>query len=333
MAVNGSLNQRLAHSGSGCAVYFVLFLALAYGLDAFTAGRLPSEARPWVGAAAALFFTLGGGAVWGLLSGYTRSGGPLDRDTLLAQAGTPDLPLQDGALVVTGRVQLDSAVGDPLTSPIGGRPCVAYLYRMYYVTGSASENRREVPVYWGVACLPFCIAAANGVQVRVQAVPQLRDQAQACDTGDAVLRAKAHISATQFEPASGLGGVLGSAFEVTHAHLALDNTCYHRDWASQGTALDPATLILEETVLAVGDVASVAGPWSVSRQAIVPCVDGLPAQSVTARSGAANARQLSDAGVPPSTLAGVVTALVLLALGAAVLWGALALLSGTALEG
>ncbi len=327
MADNGRLKNRLGRSASGCALYFVLFAAVAYGLDRFTGARLIPDARPWVGVVSALFITLGVASIWGLLTGYTRQGGPASsRAQLMANADTPQLPDKDGPLLVTGTVQLDSAMGEPLTSPIGGTACVAYSYRMYYVTSSASEHRREVPVYWGTACLPFRIASATA-RVRVMAVPQLSDSPQELELESDIERARVFIASTQFEKKAGIVGALGTTIEAANAVFAQDNTAYRRDWQSKAQALDAAKLILEETVLAVGATASVAGPWSATRQAIVPHVDGMDALSVNATTGSAENILLDDAGVPPSTLAGVVSALLLLAIGAGVLWGALVLMA------
>jgi hypothetical protein len=328
MADNGTLKKRLGRSASGCALYFVMYLGIAYGLDQFTAARVMPDARPWVGMAAAVFITLGLASIWGLMTGYTRQGGQEgSRAQLMARADTPNLPDKDGPLLVTGTVQLDSAMGDPLTSPIGGTTCVAYSYRMYYVTSSASERRREVPVYWGSACLPFRIASATA-RVRVLAVPRLGDSPQELELESDIERARAFISATQFEKAAGIPGALGTAFEAANAVFAQDNTAYRRDWQSKVSTLDPVKLILEETVLAVGATATVAGPWSATRQAIVPYIDGMDALSVNVTTGSAEKFNLDDAGVPPSTLAGVVTALALLAIGVSILWGALFLLAG-----
>ncbi len=326
MANNGSLKRRLGRSASGCALYFVLYLGLAYGLDQFTAARVMPDARPWVGMAAAVFITLGVASIWGLLTGYTQPGGKHgSRAQWLANSDAPNLPDQDGPLLVTGTVQLDSAMGDPLASPISGTACVAYFYRMYYVTSNATERRHEVPVYWGSACLPFRIASATA-RVRVLAVPNLGDAPQRLALEPDIARARRFITATSFEKAAGIVGALGTAFQTADAVFAQENTAYRRDWQSKALAPDPASLILEETVLAVGATATVAGPWSATRQAIVPHVDGMDALSVNATSGSAEKNHLDDAGVPPSTSAGVLTALILLAMGTGILWGSTLLL-------
>lgn len=154
----------------------------------------------------------------------------------------------------------------------------------------------------------------------------LSDPPQALELESDIERARAFIVTTRFEKAAGVAGALGTAFEAVNAVLAQVNSAYRRDWQSKAQAPDLATLILEETLLAVGATATVAGPWSATRQAIVPHVEGMDALSVNATTGSAERIHLDDAGVPPSTLAGVVTALVLLTVGVGILWGAMLLL-------
>ena len=69
------------------------------------------------------------------------------------------------------------------------------------------------------------------------------------------------------------------------------------------------------------------GPATVAaRQSIVPHIEGMDALTVNASTGSAERLHLDVASVPPSTLSGVVTALVLLAIGIGILWGATVLL-------
>lgn len=324
MVDNGSITNRMKRSGSGCAIYFVVFLGLAYGLDRFTAPHLIAEARPWVGIVAAVFLTLAVGSFWGLLTGYTRGGGSA---ALLASAQTSGLPDKDGPLLATGTVRLDAAFGEPLIAPLSGTPCAAYLYRMYYITSNVTERRKEVPVYWGSACVPFRIESAAR-SVRVAAVPLLNDAATKMEMESHMARAREYIANTRFELASGMAGAIGTAFAIVNVVLGEENKHYRRDWASKDQPVDPSTLRLEETVLAIGAAASVVGPWSASRRAIVPHIDGWDALSVSATAGPVKEMRVDGVGVPPSTLAGTVTAFGLLAIAAGILWGAITILGG-----
>ncbi len=321
MASDGSITNRIKRSGNGCAIYFVVFLGLAYGLDRFTAAHLIADARPWVGAIAAVFLTLALGSFWGLLTGYTRGGGT---SALRAAAQQSGLPSQDGPLLCAGTVRLDAAFGEPLIAPLSGRACTAYFYRMYYITSNATERRKEVPVYWGGACVPFRIESAAR-SVRVAAVPMLDDApTKMQDIG----RAREYIANTRFEVASGMAGALGTAFAMVDVILGEENKHYRSDWSSNAQGLDASTLRLEETVLAIGALASVVGPWSASRQAIVPHIQGFDALSVKVTSGAANDIRIDDVGVPPSTLTGIITAFGLLVTAAGILWVAIKILGG-----
>jgi hypothetical protein len=230
-------------------------------------------------------------------------------------------------LVATGTVRLDAAFGEPLIAPLSGTPCAAYLYRMYYITSNVTTRRKEVPVYWGTACVPFRIESAAR-SVRVAAVPALSDAETKMETESHMARAREYIANTRFEFASGIAGAIGSAFAIVNAMLGEENKQYRRDWTSKEQAVDPATLRLEETVLAIGAMASVVGPWSASHRAIVPHIDGWDALSVSATSGSVKEIRIDGVGVPPSTLAGTVTAFGMLAIAAAILWGAINFLGG-----
>ena len=233
MVSNGSITNRMKRSSSGCAIYFVLFLGLAYGLDRFTAPYLIAEARPWVGIVAAVFVTLAIGSFWGLLTGYTQGGGSA---ALLAAAQQSGLPNQDGPLLCAGTVRLDAAFGEPLIAPLSGTACAAYFYRMYYVTSNPTERRKEVPVYWGSACVPFRIESASR-SVRVAAVPMLDDAPTKMDAESHISRAREYIANTQFEVASGIAGAIGTAFAIVDVIFGEENKHYRRDWSSNAQAV------------------------------------------------------------------------------------------------
>lgn len=227
-----------------------------YPVDHLTAPYLMADARPWIGNVAGAFLTLGLASLWGMLTGATRGGG---KTALLASAQATGLPDKDGPMLATGTVRLDEAFGEALTAPLSAMPCVAYWYRMYSVTATASEHRREVPVYWGAACIPFRIESPLR-SVRVVAVPNLADRATQLKLEIHVNRAKAFLQSAHLEQIYGIGGALGTAFSIVDDVLAGENQQYRRDWARQGPAIDPSQLLLEETVLAIGANATVVGP-------------------------------------------------------------------------
>jgi hypothetical protein len=322
MAADGSLASRLGRNGVGCAIYFVVYAAIAWAIDYYTAADVAADARPWVGIVASAFLTMGIGTVWGLMTGY--SGGNA-RPELLADAASASFPQKDGPILATGIVR---PTGTALRAPISGAECVAYQYRMYYEVmqadhGVHGRRRRDVvPVYWGMASRPFVIDSSKRV-VRVAAVPQLFDAQVRLEGAEDVERARRYVDNTRFETATGPVGVIGTAFKAMDDFLTDADGQSRSDWMHRGDPRDPATLILEECVLPVGVVASVVGPWSASQRAIVPHVEGAEALWATATTGPAEALLAGSGGVRPTATSAVVTAIVMFAIGAAIIWGAM----------
>ena len=322
MAREGSVSGRLARHAGGCLAYFVLFAALAWGLDATVLAGADEGLRPWAGIAAAVFLTLGAGALWGIATGYAR---PDPKGELLAAAARGQLPGEDGQVLVTGTAK---PAGLPLVAPISGTECVAYAYRMYYlaapdfVDGPGIHDRNEVPVYWGQASKPFSVHSPR-VTVRVSAVPRLVDEPARLEGEAAVERARGFVRATRFETAAGLPGALGTAFTMLDDILTDEDAQCRRDWTHGGGSRDPATLLLEETILPVGATVSVAGPWSASRRAIVPHAGDAEGVGVVATTGPADKLPGESGMARPSLLSALAFAAVTSGIGCAILWAAL----------
>lgn len=316
------LAGRLARTAVGCLGYTVVCVVLAGAIDRWVGGRVVPGARPWLGAAAALCFTLALGVVWSWVMRLARGGE--SRPAILARAAAGDLPASDGPAVVSGRVRPSGA---PLHAPLSGTACVAYMYRMYYETEAPTRRRRiEVPVYWGFACRPFLVDTPAHA-VRVLAVPRLVDTPQRRGTAEDAERARQHVAATRFEEASGLLGAAATAFATAGTMFCTDDGEERRDWKATGTARDPGTLLLEETVLPVGASAAVAGAWLSERRAIVPSTDASGSPVVTVTTGPVETL-LSKADVaPPSGTSAFAWTLVLLGLGVGILVAGLRLLA------
>jgi hypothetical protein len=201
-----------------------------------------------------------------------------------------------------------------------------YLTTKYDVvtTGGVDRPKIEVPVYWGQACRPFVIDSSKRV-VRVLAVPRLVDAPLKREGEADVERARQWVGATRFERATGLVGALGTALTMADDILTDADAECRRDWMHEGEARDPAALILEETALPVGASASLVGPWSASRRAIVPHVAAAETLGASVTTGPADELLASSAGLPPSRLSAVLFAVVTLAIGAAIVWGATSL--------
>lgn len=304
-------------TAAGCLAYVVVFAILAAALDRWTAGRVADQLRPWVGAVAALLFTLAAATVWHWLASL-RGGN--SRTAILARAASGVTPLADGPVLVTGTVQPTTG---SLRAPLSGRECVAYLYRMYYQTPTPDRVRLEDhPVYWGVANRPFVVNTPSQA-VHVLAIPRLVDPATTHSDPAAVTRAQDWVATTQFEPvASTVLGPAGTALAMVTSMLGNDTGEQRCDWQTGGDARDPGTLRLEEVVLPVGATASVAGTWSTGRGAIVAGSLPTAGAGVVVTTGPADSLLDRHAAMPPPTLRVWVWAIALAALGCGVLWAA-----------
>lgn len=315
MAREGSIASRMGRHAGGCLAYFVLFGALAWGIDARLLAGADEDLRPWAGVAAAVFLTLGLGSLWGIVTGYAKWN---PKGELLAATATGTLPSEDGQVLATGTAKPS---GLPLVAPISGRACVAYFYRMYHVPGGA-EDGNEVTEYWGLASTPFVVDSPRGA-VRVRAVPRIVDEAAALEGGEAVERARRHVRSARFETAGGAAGILGTVFTMLDDILTDDDAQYRRDWMRDGGPRDPADLVLEETVLPAAAEVSVVGPWSARLRAIVPHVEGVALMGASATAGRVG-RLLATEGVArPSILSALAFAIVTSAIAGAIIWAAI----------
>ena len=300
---------------SGCFGLAILFAAVAIVSDRLVGSDLRPDVRVWIDVAAALLLTLGLGSVWGLFTGYGR--GTDSRDAIMRRVAEGKKPTADGPTIATGVVRpLDAT----LRAPISGVECVAYLYRMYYLTRSPrSRGPDHVPVYWGMASRPFRLDTAT-LTTRVIAVPQLADAAKVHKTPEDLERATQYVKTTKFKSVPGSLGPLDTALQLAQQIQNNEDGKARQDWKRAHVDRDPGELIIEETVLPVGVTASVAGPWSMEKNAIVAASDAVVGKGVTAVTGLPEQLLALETVVPKSLFSYALTAMILLALGAGVLW-------------
>jgi hypothetical protein len=150
---------------------------------------------------------------------------------------------------------------------------------------------------------------------------QRRCKRPATRLGDEALpRARGFLRTTTFEPMSAQPlGAFATAFEQFEETLTDEDGEARRDWKREDSEIDPSDLILEEVVLPVDVEASVHGPWSASEGAIVAPGTLLAATHVVAVLGPPK-EKLDKLEVEHSTTTYVITATVLLALGAGLIW-------------
>jgi hypothetical protein len=298
----------------GCLAHLGLVGVLTMVIDRMTGAEVNPVLRPWVGLVAAVLLVLGASNFLQLLRGYGR--GDAARGTLLARATTGEPPADGGPMLVTGRVRPD---GPPLRAPLSGTECVAYDYRLYKRTWMGSRSGHRTTVYWGgYACQPFMVDTGARA-VRVGAMPDFVDAPNRDKTDDTIGRARAYLQATRFEEIAGaeivslFGTMLGDRVGEAQAGV-------RRDWHRANASPDPATLRLEEHTVPVGATVSVAGYWLPERRALVPEPGGLGGSPVTIVTGGPEALLRRTTALPSSAISVAVFGVLLLALGAALVW-------------
>jgi hypothetical protein len=287
-----------------CAVVGIAALQL---LPAAPSGD-PAPPRMFA-AAIGLFGGLGLQSFYHLARGFGRGRNSLA--SILARAGRNTPPVNGEPIIATGTIRTER----PLTSPIGGVPCVAYDYRMYTVRSVGGGKANQVPVYWGYAAQPFAIDAPS-ISYPVASVPLPPGKAAPLAGDDVLKRARSYVRSTGWETVEfGMLGTMDTVFQRV-GDDARSGT--RRDFAlANEDAPDVAALTLEETVLPVGATASGFGRWS-SRLGAINAPEWLANSShvVVALGGPENLA--GQPGLPQSTTSYVVTAFALTAIAAGI---------------
>lgn len=303
--------RRTAVSCLGWIVLFGLVVAINHRLlSAISEAGL----RLALAAASALFLSLGLMSFWGLLRGY--GSGRSSRNALLQRAKDDTLPADKEPVIASGTVRSLCA---PLIAPLTRTPCAMYQYRMYYTTVDSKGDRMDVPVYWGYAARPFAIDSRSA-RYRILAVPRLSIAPVLLPQDSALAQARTVASSTQFERVRpDLAGTLQTVFESAKDIFLDDDGESRKDWAREGDERDPSELILEEIVLPVDVQASALGTWSQERNAIVSSKASTGNIGVSIVLGGVE-KLTAKEGVPHSFTGYLVTAVLLTALGAGLLW-------------
>lgn len=315
---------------AGNALGCLFLLALATGLAVFAYGQLEPtfpELRLGVSIVSALFLAGGLSILGGVAVGYR--GGESSRRGVLrrARSGTP--PKDGKPMLAFGVVR---PLGEPLIAPFSGTPCVSYMYRMYHVhrpvvsfnvaTGAGGQrlSRAQIVVHgWGYRSTPFALDGPSG-RVQVFGAPRLEIAATSPTDDEAMARARRFLQNTQFEPMRGNAVATVSQALSYMAELLTDaDGDVRRDFKREGADVDPADVVLEECVLPVGGEASVHGPWSSSRGAIVAPGRMLAESHLVATLGPPEAN-LDRLEVEHSVASKMVSGLLLTGVGAGAIW-------------
>jgi hypothetical protein len=297
----------------GCLAHLGVTAALAYGLDQWMAMDVPAALRPWVALAASALLVLGGANVVQLLRGCGQ--GDTSRAAILARATTGEPPASGGLMMVTGTARAEGGV--PLSSPLSGTPCVAYLYNIYRKR-RLKTGHDTTPVWFGAATQPFVVDTGTRA-VRVLAMPQIEEtRANIGHTADVRDRARDYLSHTAFDDVANVG-IAGTVMAMFSDMRDVPVHGLRRDWHREGATDDLSSVHMNESLVPIGETITVIGHWSSERRAIVPEPGGALGASVTVARGDGRKSGTGHA-LPSSALAVACLGALLIAAGAGLIW-------------
>jgi Ankyrin repeats (3 copies) len=244
----------------GCAFVALLFAAL-FALYFFVFTRyFEWPGNLFAAGLGALFAAVGLGAIANLVWAW--------RDTAAFRRAERRAPLVDGALtVLAGPIR---PLGAPLTSPLGGRPCVAYDYE---VVPPVVASGGDAPPPARADLAGFAMAASvietPVVAVRVLGFPLLDQFPKASPSGpEAVARARQYAAATPFEAVHGLG-----AFQMVSAlddALVDADGAVRKDFRLNADEIPFEQRRLGERRVDVGQEVCALGRYDAEKRALVP---------------------------------------------------------------
>ncbi len=176
------------------------------------------------------------------------------------------LPLEDGKEeAVWGRIE---PLGDALTAPFSGRPCVAYEYDAKKASAPDDENATASTLA-GFALAPSVIRSSRG-DVRLLGFSLLTEFPETVvDDPEAVHRAVRHAASSQMEE-MGLAR-LGAMISAMDDAMADDDGSVRKDMkAKDASVADLEACVLTEKIVAPGETVTAIGIWDASRGGLVP---------------------------------------------------------------
>jgi hypothetical protein len=245
----------------GCLIASVVMLGLFGGYLYLLWGKV--EAVPAI--VLALFGALGLVMVVSQLKAVLFGSG--DKGAL--KRAEQGLPLEDGQKeAVWGPVE---PLGELLTAPFSGRPCIAYEYdaRNPATTGSDGRERPGGSAISGFALCPSVIRSSRGdVLLYGFSILDQFEKTLYGEDDEAWQRARDYAAGTRFE-AMGLAK-LGSMLSQMDEAMADDDGSVRKDWKLKDGELSLEGCELEEKIIAPGELITVVGIWDATRGGIVP---------------------------------------------------------------
>ena len=242
----------------GCTLVVVLFVALFAAYWAFFSGYFEWPGNLMAAAFGALFGAVGIGALGNVAWAW--------RDTrAFARAARGGQPADGQLVVAAGPIR---PLGSPLTSPIGGKPCVAYEYEVFSSLPVNPRRGSQQFDFAGFAMTAAAIETPYG-SVRLLGFPILDQFQQAREHGpEARTRAERYVAGTSFDPMQGLGAL--KIFSEFDDALSDADGIVRKDFRLNDEPVAFDSRMLAERVVKPGEHVCALGLYDASRHALVP---------------------------------------------------------------
>ena len=240
----------------GCALILICFVALFAAYFAFFTRYFEWPGNLIAAGFGALFGGIG-------ISSVAQVGWVWRDLRAFARAARREAP-GDGQLVAAAGPM--RPLGAPLTSPLGGEPCVAYEYEglSRERVGQGKNASRPCDIA-GFAMTAASIDTAHG-GVRLLGFPLLDEFPQ--EQRHSHTRAEQYAASTTFEAAQGVAALkLFSEFDDA---LADDDGIVRKDFRLTGGPIPFDRRLLNERVVGVGQEVCALGRYDAARRALVP---------------------------------------------------------------
>jgi hypothetical protein len=245
----------------GCAIIVVTFAAIFAIYLAALSRYVEWPGNLIAAAVGALFGAMGIGGVSHLF--HAR------RDTrAFARAARHEAPAHGALAVAAGPMR---PLGAPLTSPLGGHPCVAYEYEVKPQEVAVAGRRQSGPSRCDIAGFAMTAAVIETPYggVRMLGFPLLDEFPQAREGGGAAqARAASYLAATPFEVARGTGAL--TLFAGLDDALGDADGIVRKDFRLTSGDIPFEQRMLRERIVRVGEPVCALGRYDAEKRALVP---------------------------------------------------------------
>ena len=240
----------------GCLLSLAIWLALAAAYFAFFTRYFEWPGNLFAAGLGSMFAATMLGGVGQLAWGWR------DRRAF-ARSARGEQPQAGQLAVVAGPIRL---LGEPLTSPFSGQPCVAYEYEIVDRRRVGKRQRTDDHEVVGFAMAACAIDTADG-SVRLIGFPLL-DEFQKREAGDRASRerAGAYVTATPFEEMHGVGKL--NLFAALDDALADADGIVRKDFRLTADPISLEGKTLRERIVRVGEQVCAAGLYDAALGAL-----------------------------------------------------------------